>query len=159
MVYHAAMRARYDSIGVRVAAWQDASASPSSSPLFKASHWNVRSSAGERANLEFTLERHERAEVDLAKVMPASAHSFTYGRTVAAVLPSEMPQLVAFSGKVQRSRLCVIGQYIVSVTMRQTRFGAVCGGKYKVSIPLSWTGQDHFLMSVGYEERCRCLAA
>ena len=108
----------------------------------------VRSSAGERANLNFTLDDMNGAKVDLAKYA-GKPLIINLWATWCGPCRLEMPQLVAFADKYKDRGLTVIGVSVDDAPDAIRAFAA----EYKVTYPMRvGTGQDHFLMSVGYED-------
>ena len=108
----------------------------------------VRSSAGERANLNFTLDDMNGAKVDLAKYA-GKPLIINLWATWCGPCRLEMPQLVGFADKYKDRGLTVIG---VSVDDAPDAIRAFAE-EYKVTYPmLVGLGQDPFLMSVGYED-------
>ena len=108
----------------------------------------ARSSAGERANLAFTLEDMNGAKVDLSS-FAGKPLIVNLWATWCGPCRLEMPQLVGFADKYKDKNLQVIGVSVDDAPDAIRAFAA----EYKVTYPmLVGLGQDPFLKSMGYED-------
>ena len=108
----------------------------------------ARSSAGERANLAFTLEDMNGAKVDLSS-FAGKPLIVNLWATWCGPCRLEMPQLVGFADKYKDKGLQVVGVSVDDAPDAIRAFAA----EYKVTYPmLVGLGQDPFLKSMGYED-------